>query len=212
MKIHYKFVITILASVFTLLCFTGCADPTITNTPRNIVEQLLLSSAVERCMVQMNLREYKGTKVFMDYSNFATQVDAPFVKGQFELHLAKNGIILAKDEKEAKYTMRLISGTLATDSHQFLFGTPQLPIPLPDTSLSLAIPEIAIFKRQSRNGFGKFSLTILDSKTQQPLRVYESVMSKTQYTNYIVLFIPFYSDNLETVDAENIEMELQLFE
>lgn len=212
MKVRYQIVITALTSVFALFFFTGCADPSITNTPRNIVEQLLLSSAVERCMVQMNLREYKGAKVFMDYSNLATQVDAPFVKGQFELHLAKNGIILTKDEKEASYTMRLISGTLATDSHQFLFGTPPLPIPLPDTSLNLAIPELALFKRQSRNGFGKFSLTILDSKTQQPLRVYESVMSKTQYINYIILFIPFYSDNLVTVDAEDTELDLQLFE
>jgi hypothetical protein len=212
MKVYFQILAAVSICSLVVLFHTGCANPTITNTPRNIVEQLLISSAVERCMVQMDIHEYKDSKVFPDYANLATQADLPFVKGQFELHLAKYGIILVKDEKEAKYTMRLISGTLATDSTQLLLGTPPLPIPLPNTSLNFSIPELAFFKRQSRSGFSKLSMTVLDSGSQKPLRVYESIMAKTLYINYTILFIPFYSDNLITVDAEDTELDLQFFE
>lgn len=212
MKVYYQCFALALAAAVTGFFGAGCANPTITNTPRNIVEQLLLSSAIERCMSQMDIQEYRNTKVFMDYTNLATQADLPFVKGHFELHLAKNGIILSKDEKDARYTMRLIAGTLATDSNQLLLGTPPLPIPLPNTNINFAIPELAFFKRQARSGFGKFSLTVLDTGTQKPLRVYESVMAKTLYINYTVLFIPFYSDNLVTVEAENTALEFQFRE
>ncbi len=196
------------AAVFVIVFHTGCANPTVTNTSRNIVEQMLLSTAVERCAAKFNVEEYEGSKVFIDVTNLAPQVDQPFVKGHFELHLRKNGIILAADEKDAQYTMRLITGTLATDSDQFLFGTPALPIPIPETTISVVVPEIALFKRLVRNAMAKFSITVLDTKTRQPLRVYENQMAKTAFINYTIIFFPFTVRNLDMVKAEGNDLNL----
>ncbi len=199
------------AAAFVLFFHAGCANPAVTNTSRNVVEQMLVSTAVERCFGQMDLREFRGSKVFVDYSNLAPQVDLPYAKGQFELHLARNGIIQTADEKDAQYTLRLISGTLATDAEQFLLGTPPLPIPLTNSSVNLAIPELAFFKRLIRSGFAKFSLTINLPQSQQTLRIYESIMARTEFINYTILFLPFTSRNLDMIEAEDTSTNFDLF-
>ncbi len=213
MKNVFKLLLLSSAAAFVVLNTTGCANPSITNTSRNVVEQMLLSTAVERCIDQFDIYEFRGQKVFIDYNNLAPQVDKPYVQGQFELHLAKAGMIIAKDEKDAVITMRLISGTLATENDQLLLGTPPLPIPVPETTLSIVIPELALFKRLIRSGSGKFSLTILDSKTQRPLRVIENVRARTEFVNWTIVFIPFTSKNMEMAKIqEGSQTNYDIFE
>ena len=206
------FALLLAAATGFLLLHAGCSTPTITNTSRNIVEQLLISSAVERCMYQIDFSMYRDAKVFADYSNLAPQVDKNYVQGCFELYLAKAGAIVVKEEKEAAYTMQLISGTLATSSSQVLIGTPELPIPLPNTDLSFAIPEIAIFKRVTRRGYGKFSLTVLESPSQKPVRTVDGVSNMSEFINWTILLIPFSSRNMEMTQSEFEDTQYYLFE
>lgn len=212
MKSLSKLLILLSAAIVITVQSQGCSNPAITNTSRNVVEQMLLSTAIERCVDQFDVYEFRGQKVFIDYANLATQADQPYAKGQFELHLSKAGLVIAKEEKDADLTMRLISGTLATEADQLLIGTPPLPIPVPDTTISLVIPELALFKRLIRSSSGKFSLTILDSKTQRPLRVIENVRAKTEFINWIVMFIPFTSKNMEMAQSDNGEVNYDIFE
>ncbi|WP_294433315.1 DUF6655 family protein [uncultured Victivallis sp.] len=200
------------AAAGLLLLHAGCSSPTITNTSRNIVEQLLISSAVERCMYQIDFSMYRDAKVFVDYSNLATQVDKNYVQGCFELYLSKAGIILVKEEKEAAYTMRLISGTLATSSTQVLIGTPELPIPLPNTDINFALPEIPLFKKVTRRGYGKFSLTVLESPSQKPVRTVDGVSNMSEFINWTILLIPFSSRNMEMKQSEFEDTQYYLFE
>ncbi len=174
---------------------------------------MLISTAAERCVAQMDLVDYKNSKVFPDYADLAPQVDKNYVQGYFELHLAKLGVIITRDEKEADYTMRVIAGTLATASYNFLLGTPPLPIPITETSLNIVIPELAFFKKYSRQGYGKFSVTVLDSKTHRPLKVIDGVQSHTQVVNWTILFVPFTSSNFYMVPPEmQSEMKFDFFD
>ena len=200
------FALLLAAATSFLLLHAGCSTPTITNTSRNIVEQLLISSAVERCMYQIDFSMYRDAKVFADYS------DKNYVQGCFELYLAKAGAIVVKEEKEAAYTMQLISGTLATSSSQVLIGTPELPIPLPNTDLSFAIPEIAIFKRVTRRGYGKFSLTVLDTPSRKPVRTVDGVSNMSEFINWTILLFPFSSRNIEMKQSEFEDTQYYLFE
>ncbi len=209
---RFPLVLLLVAAAGCLLLHTGCSTPTITNTSRNIVEQLLISSAVERCMYQIDFSMYRDAKVFADYSNLAPQVDKNYVQGCFELYLAKAGAVVVKEEKEAAYTMRLISGTLATSSSQVLIGTPELPIPLPNTDLSFAIPEIAIFKRVTRRGYGKFSLTVLDTPSRKPVRTVDGVSNMSEFINWTILLFPFSSRNIEMKQSEFEDTQYYLFE
>ncbi len=195
-----------------LLLHAGCATPSITDTSRGIVEQLLLSTAVERCMYQIDFSMYRDARVFADYSNLAPQVDKNYVQGCFELYLAKAGAVLVKEEKNAAYTMRLISGILATSSSQMLIGTPELPIPLPNTDINFAFPEIPIFKKVTRRGYGQFSLTVLDTASQKPVRTIDGVSSMSEFINWTVFMIPFTSRNME-MDRNGFEdTQYHLFE
>lgn len=194
----------LLAGAAAALLAAGCADPNITNTSRSAIEQMLISSVVERSIGGVNVEEFKGRKVCMDYANLAPQVDKAYVQGFVELHFSQAGAIVLKDEKEADVVVQVISGALATDSNKFMIGTPQLPIPLPNTDLSFAIPEIPLFKRIVRSGYGKFSLVMLEAKTRQPLRVVSNIISKSEYVNWTILLIPFASRDIDMPEERGI--------
>ena len=195
----------LLAGAAAALLAAGCADPNITNTSRSAIEQMLISSVVERGIGGVNVEEFKGRKVCMDYANLAPQVDKAYVQGFVELHFSQAGAIVLKDEKESDVIVQVISGALATDSNKFMIGTPQLPIPLPNTDLSFAIPEIPLFKRIVRSGYGKFSLVMLETKSRQPLRVVSNIIAKSEYVNWTVLLVPFTSRNIDMPEESGIK-------
>ena len=66
---RFPLVLLLVAAAGCLLLHTGCSTPTITNTSRNIVEQLLISSAVERCMYQIDFSMYRDAKVFARHAH-----------------------------------------------------------------------------------------------------------------------------------------------
>ena len=53
----------------TALLLSGCAEPNITRTGRNAIEQLVLTTAADRTIGKMSFRSLKGEKVRIDYSN-----------------------------------------------------------------------------------------------------------------------------------------------
>lgn len=193
-------------SAALLLCVlvSGCSTPWVTNTPRSAVEQQLLSTAVERAMQQVDLRHYAGKKIYPDYSLLATQTDTQYVKGVFEMHLAGYGITVVPSSEEADYIIQVLSGVLATDHNKWLIGTPELPIPLPDSSINLCIPEISLLSEQSRTAFARFSFNILTS-AREPVESIRGINASAEYRNWIVIFYPYVTHNLPLEEAHRIE-------
>lgn len=183
--------ISLCAATAAILLLSGCADPKITRTGRNAIEQLLLTTAVDRSVAKMDFRILKDEKVRIDYSNLATQVDKNYVQAALETQVSASGAIIALKPEEAKYILRPVCATLATEDHQMLLGTPPLPIPLPDANLSLVIPELPFFKRTTRNGICKLAVDILEAKTNKYVRAVGPVISSSVNTNWVVLFLPF---------------------
>lgn len=174
-----------------VLLLSGCADPKVTNTGRNAVEQLLLTTAVDRSAAKLDFRMLAKEKVRFDYSLLATQVDKNYVQAALESGVSAAGAIIALKPEEAQYVLRPVCATLATDDNKIVFGTPQLPIPIPDMSLSIVIPELPIFKRVRRVGVCKLYVEILDAKSNKQLRITGPVISQSVNTNWVVLFLPF---------------------
>ncbi len=195
-----------------LLLAAGCSSPKITGTPRNAVEQLLIASVIEQGIYGIQLDKYRGKKFFMNYDNLAPQVDKPYLQGCIELHCAASGIIVVKDIKEADYLIDVLCGVLATDDSQVLLGTPSLPIPLPNTSLSVAIPEIALFKIVRRYAVGRFSLNILIAADRRPVEVIRGISAKSQFNNWTIFLIPFTTQNIELPQTDYKEMNVDFFE
>ena len=184
------------------VCFmvSGCADPRITNTGRNAVEQYLLTNAVDRTVSQMDFRMLSGEKIRIDYSNLTPQTEKNYLQAILEAGVAAAGAIIALKAEEAKYVLRPVCAALATEDSKIMFGTPQLPVPIPDMSLSLVIPELPLFKRINRYGHCKLAIEVLEAKTNKQARVIGPVVSSSIYTNWVVCFIPFVTRDFEMGD------------
>lgn len=185
------------AAAALLLVLSGCADPKITNTGRNAIEQLLLTTAVDRSVSQLDFRMLAKDKVRFDYSLLATQVDKNYVQAALEASVSAAGAIIALKPEEAKFVLRPVCATLATEDNKIMLGTPQLPVPIPDMSLSLVIPELPLFKRLNRIGVCKLQVEILDAATNKQLKLAGPVVSQSINTNWVVCFVPFVTRDFE---------------
>ena len=174
-----------------VMVLSGCADPKITNTGRNAVEQLLLTTAVDRSIAKLDFRMLAKDKVRFDYSLLATQVDKNYVQAALESTVSAAGAIIALKPEEAKFVLRPVCATLATEDNKIMFGTPQLPVPIPDMSLSLVIPELPLYKRVTRQGVCKLYVEIMDAKTNKQLKLLGPVVSKSINNNWVIFFVPF---------------------
>ena len=183
-----------------VMLLSGCADPRITNTGRNAIEQMLLTTAVDRTVSKLDFRMLSGEKIRIDYSNLAPQTEKNYIQGVLEAHLSAAGAIIALKPEEAKYVLRPVCATLATEDSKIMFGTPSLTIPVPDVSLSLVIPEMPLYKRINRLGVCKLSVEILDAKTNKQARIVGPAVSSSINTNWVILFIPFVTRDFEMGD------------
>lgn len=185
-----------MATLAVLFGGAGCADPWMTNTPRNAVEQYLLTTAVERILNNVDFSACKGKKVLMDYTYFMPQADKLYTQGYIERCISQyQGIIVQKVE-EADMIVQPLCAVLATDHKRILIGTPMLPIPLPNTDLNFAIPELPVFRKVTRNGFAKFAFVIY-SKDRVLVETIDNVNSKSTYSDWTILFVPFKTHDLE---------------
>ncbi len=186
---------------FPLLVFlTACSTPWMTNTTRNAVEQYLLSTTVERALSAAKFQKYENRKVFLDYDYFTPQTDKAYAQGVLEARLAQFKMIVVKKEEEADIVIRPLCGVLATDYHKILIGTPSLPLPVPDTGISLVIPEIPLFQKFTRCAYGKFSFVIFESKTRKPLETIPPIRTSARYVNWVILLIPFKTHDMDMDD------------
>jgi hypothetical protein len=209
MKKIFKFIPAILCGIVTMLVLSGCNSPRITETGRSAVEQLLLSGVVDLGLGRADFTAFAGKKAFVEYDYLAPQVDKPYVQGVFEKQLARNGVIVIRDAKDADILVQIVCGTLATDTTKFTIGLPQLPIPVPDTSISIAIPEMSLYQKLTRSGYGKFGFSVLDGKTRKPVKVMPNILARTSYTNWVFFLIPFKSHDMQLDIKEADESAIQ---
>ena len=197
LKMKKVFASIICCAAAAALFLSGCADPRITNTGRNAIEQLLLTTAVDRSVSKMDFRMLSGEKIRIDYSNLTPQVEKNYIQAALEAKVAAAGAIIALKPEEAKFVLRPVCGTLATEDTKVMFGTPQLPVPIPDMSLSIVIPELPLYKRINRYGVCKLGVEILEAKTNKQARIVGPVISQSINTNWVICFIPFVTRDFE---------------
>lgn len=200
-----------LSAALTML-LTGCTAPQITNTGRGVIEQALLSTVSERAISQMRLDAYREQKALLDYKFLEPQVDKAYVMGMLEMHLANFGIVLVDDAAKADIIIQPLCGVLATDDYKLLLGTPPLPIPLPNTDLSIVIPEIALFKKITRRSFAHFNLNILRASDRSPLEEIRSSDAEAKFIDWAIFMIPFSSHSIPMLNhVETGTMRYEFF-
>ena len=201
-----------LSALFASLILTSCQDPWMTNTSRNAIEQYMIATVIERISGAANFEKYKGKKVYMDYSLANPQVDKPYLQGRLEMELSRLNCTVVDKQDKADIMIQVLVGVLATDYKRFLIGTPALPIPIPSTSMTFSVPEIALFKRFQRIAYGRMAFNIFDAKTRAPLEVIPYINGSAQYNNYAVLLFPFTASDMNMKDTAAGEMNYNMIE
>ena len=198
-----KKVVVYVAVLCTALLAAGCATPFTTNTKRSAVEQYLLATTIERLTEHAGLEKYAGKKIYFDYSYLKTQEDQIYLQGRLEMIMSKYQCLIVPKQQEADVMIQPLCGVLATDYNTIFIGTPALPIPVPDTGISVVIPEIPIFKMYDRKAYGSMSFNIFDAKTRRPLEVIPEIRASSTHKNWVVLLIPFKTRNFSMSDTRD---------
>jgi len=138
----------------TLLC--GCFTAKQSEPPRTATELLLLSTASDNAMKDVNLTWLRGKKIFVEEKYFEG-IDKGYAISLIRDHLSSAGALLMKTDDKADVIVEIRSGGLGMNTSATLFGIPTLTIPVP-LSGPLQTPEIAFYKSDKADSIGKFAL------------------------------------------------------
>lgn len=127
----------------------------VSNTPRTAVEQLLLSSAVDRALGKLELPMIRGRKVHISFEHL-NAVDAEYIRMATRVRLAQIGGLLVTKSEEADYTVEVASGGLGTEYKAMQIGLPPLPMP----NSPIPTPEANLYKTDERTGIFKLFIFV----------------------------------------------------
>jgi len=151
------------AGLLVLGLCAACADNRESLPARTATEQLLFSSAVDRVSDRLALEIPTGNKVFMD-AQYVEGTDSKYLVASLRDRILRHGGRLVTSREEADLVIEPRVGALSVDRSTILFGIPAFPIPIPLVG-NIEFPELAIYKRDKRQGVIKLAITSFDAKT-----------------------------------------------
>jgi hypothetical protein len=206
--------------VGVILCsfaaLVGCAisrEPT--RTPRTAIEELLLSSAIQRSMNALRLPLSPAESVAVEVVAFPTDrlllqerfigeqnalpvVPTPatgmvLVHGLAEERLGVLGFPLKPSRDQSRYFLRLLVLALGTDQAQTFFGVPAIQ----SGFLPIALPELTLFKVQRQKAYMRYRIDMYESATGRFIRSTPWHEGSAYFDQYIIFFfISFRSTDL----------------
>lgn len=154
----------ILTLVLPLLgLVTGCTSIRESAPARTAMEQLLISTAVDDAVDQIQLDIPAGTKIWVDSGNFEGY-DQKYAVGAIKDRLLRQGARLMSERADADTVVEIRSGALSVDEDDMLVGMPSMDLPIPLTG-NAKTPEIALLKKDKVKGVAKIALTAYGAKT-----------------------------------------------
>lgn len=168
-------------SILYLIAFLSAAFAAGCGTTKmqEATEQLVLSEAVDRSVAMIDFRPLAGQRVYLDtkYLNnikTPTFVNADYVTSALRQQVMAAGCLLQEEKDEAEIVIEARIGTLGADDHRVTYGIPEnnglstaasLIVQTPTPS----VPEIAVARRDAREGAAKIAAFAYDRETRIPL-------------------------------------------
>jgi hypothetical protein len=177
------------AVLAAILMLSGCVTERLAEPGQTATEDLLISTAVDHAVAQLNPSIPAGTTVFVDdqfFDNAPGDVAlySKYAIGSIRDLLLRKGARLVDDRKNADMVAELRTGAQSVDHRDFLIGIPAIPVPVPFTSAVTQTPKLALFERDRQTGVAKLAITGLDKNgalTTSTGPVY-GFSDKTSYT------------------------------
>jgi hypothetical protein len=169
------------------LALAGCSSTTMTNPPRSVTEQLLLSTAADRAIKSISLAELAHKKVFVDQTYFESY-DSKYVIGTIRDALSQAGAHLMTTASNSEIIVEARGGGLSVDASDTLVGIAQtgLPIPLAGT---LNIPELSVYKSTRQRAIAKLALLAYTAQSRDHVLSTGAMVGKSYNKYYKLLGI-----------------------
>lgn len=163
MRVRVASILRLLALSATALS-GGCTTVTTTEPPETATEQLLITTAIDNAVANMNVAIPAGTRIFFDSSYFDgigrdQKVLFPkYAMAAIREKLLQSGALLAEDRQSADMIVEARTGGQSIDHNSLFIGIPALSVPLPPSFYPVPTPELALFKRDRQTGVAKLAI------------------------------------------------------
>lgn len=149
----------------------GCGTTRSSDTSRTGTEQLLISSAIDQAVGQINVQPLAGRTVYLDTQYVHGSTDEKYLISTLRQHLLANGCILRPTAEAAEYVVEARAGAVGTNRHDVLLGLPatQLPNVPGGFGITGQIPEIPFAKTSDQRGVAKVALFAYHRDTGLPV-------------------------------------------
>lgn len=172
-----------------LLCAVVCGCGT--TRENQATHQLVLSNAVDRSISALDFRPLSGRKVYLDTSYLRHVKGEGFVNSEYvtsgvRQQIVAAGCLIQDSNQDADIVIEARIGVLGADDHQVTFGIPEnnalssAVALIPNSPRIPVVPEIALAKRDAREGAAKIAAFAYDRVTREP--VWQSGLSESMAT------------------------------
>jgi hypothetical protein len=172
-----------LAACCALLFPAGCASMKESDTARTGVEQLLISTAVDRTLDKVNFAPISGAKVFVE-EKYLDCSDKNYVIVSLHQRVMRAGCTLVDKAEDAEVVLEVASGAVGTDRNDLFLGIPPIPLAMPSP---VSIPKIAVYERAKAMGTAKLRILAYDAKTRQPVVDSGAPLARADYRHWNLL-------------------------
>lgn len=144
------------AAAAVCVCVVGCGTTRWSDSKRTATEQLLIADAVERAVMQIDMRPLAGRSVFLDTAILDEVTDGKYLASALRHQLLASGCRLAAAHDDAEVVVEARAGAIGTDRNDVLLGIPATSVEVAGNGTS--IPEMALFKRTDQRGVADVNL------------------------------------------------------
>jgi hypothetical protein len=171
-----------LAMLSSLVPIAGCATMKQSDTARTGIEQLLISTSVDRALDKVDYHTIDNAKVYIE-EKYLDCVDKNYVFVALHQRLLRHNCTLVGKAEDAEVILEVTSGGVGTDRTDLFVGISEIPLPPPSP---ISIPRMSIYNRSRAIGTARIALVAYDAKTKKPVINSES-LARSDHKAWTVL-------------------------
>lgn len=182
-----------------------------TEPPETATEQLLITTAIDNAVANMNVAIPPGTRIFFDGSYFDgidrdQKVRFPkCAMAAIREKLLRAGALLADDRQSADMIVEARAGGQSVDHNSLFIGIPSISIPVAPSYYPITTPELAFFKRDRQTGVAKLAIVAYHQANGAYAASSGPSFGSSNHTETTILLV---FDNIDS-DVEPKELQAQ---
>lgn len=186
----------------------GCGTSRFSDTQRTGLEQLLISTAIDRSLGVMDFSGLAGQAVYVEQKHLDC-VDKNYLLASIRHRALQAGARLVDKPEEADLVLEVRHGGVGTDRMEAYVGAPGITLPSP---VPISLPDLKIATRASQSGTAKLGIVVYHAKTGQAAGSGGSALARSVDSNWTILGVgPFNSGSVrQEFDAAKVALESQL--